>query len=175
MNMIEKILVRKSSPVPVLGDGEQIRCFTNIADVAGVDLGRLNPGIYRIADAPAMVVGGAVAAAAYAFAAYAPRRALIPIAGVAGVAIALYAGAYNRDLGAAWTLPATTKSSAARAQPATQGLTRILKQTPARMPRKAVSTLRSIAEASPPGRVSRTSTPRIRTPTALRSRSSARH
>ncbi|HWX17785.1 MAG TPA: NAD-dependent epimerase/dehydratase family protein [Chthoniobacterales bacterium] len=33
-DMIEKILVRKLSPVPVLGDGEQIRCFTNIHDVA---------------------------------------------------------------------------------------------------------------------------------------------
>lgn len=35
-DLIEKILVRKLSPVPVLGDGEQIRCFTNIADVADV-------------------------------------------------------------------------------------------------------------------------------------------
>jgi UDP-glucose 4-epimerase len=33
-DMIEKILVRKLNPVPVLGDGEQIRCFTNIYDVA---------------------------------------------------------------------------------------------------------------------------------------------
>ena len=33
-DMIEKILVRRLSPVPVLGDGEQIRCFTNISDVA---------------------------------------------------------------------------------------------------------------------------------------------
>lgn len=35
-DMIEKILVRKLSPVPVLGDGQQIRCFTNISDVADV-------------------------------------------------------------------------------------------------------------------------------------------
>ena len=33
-DMIDKILVRKLNPVPVLGDGEQIRCFTNIIDVA---------------------------------------------------------------------------------------------------------------------------------------------
>jgi UDP-glucose 4-epimerase len=33
-DMIEKILVKKLNPVPVLGDGEQIRCFTNIHDVA---------------------------------------------------------------------------------------------------------------------------------------------
>jgi nucleoside-diphosphate-sugar epimerase len=35
-DMIEKILVRKLSPVPVLGDGCQTRCFTNITDVADV-------------------------------------------------------------------------------------------------------------------------------------------
>jgi UDP-glucose 4-epimerase len=33
-DMIEKILVRKLNPVPVLGDGKQVRCFTNIHDVA---------------------------------------------------------------------------------------------------------------------------------------------
>jgi len=33
-DMIDKILVQKQSPVNVLGDGEQIRCFTNIYDVA---------------------------------------------------------------------------------------------------------------------------------------------
>jgi uncharacterized membrane protein YjjP (DUF1212 family)/uncharacterized membrane protein YjjB (DUF3815 family) len=74
-----------------------------IADVIGVDLGRLDPGAYAIADIPVMVVGGAIAAAAYAFSAYAPLRALTPIAAVAAVAIALYAGAYNRGFGIAWS------------------------------------------------------------------------
>jgi uncharacterized membrane protein YjjP (DUF1212 family)/uncharacterized membrane protein YjjB (DUF3815 family) len=74
-----------------------------VADVLGVDLGRLDPGAYRIADAPVMVVGGAVAAAAYAFSAYAPMRSLGPIAGVAGVAIAVYAGAYDRGFSVAWS------------------------------------------------------------------------
>jgi uncharacterized membrane protein YjjB (DUF3815 family) len=50
-----------------------------------------------------MIVGGAVAAAAYAFSAYAPYRALAPIGAVAAVAIALYAGAYDRGLGIAWS------------------------------------------------------------------------
>lgn len=33
-DMIDKILVQKQSPVDIFGDGEQIRCFTNIYDVA---------------------------------------------------------------------------------------------------------------------------------------------
>ena len=33
-DLIEKIIVRKLSPLPILGDGRQIRCFTNILDVA---------------------------------------------------------------------------------------------------------------------------------------------
>jgi uncharacterized membrane protein YjjP (DUF1212 family) len=73
------------------------------ADLVGVDLGRLNPGAYSIADPLAMVLGGAIAAAAYAFSAYAPSRALAPIAVVAGFAIAVYAGAYDRGFGIAWS------------------------------------------------------------------------
>lgn len=73
------------------------------ADVIGVDLGRLNPGAFALADTPYMVIGGAVAAAAYAFAAYAPTRSLAPIGAVAAVAVALYAGAYDRGLGIAWS------------------------------------------------------------------------
>jgi uncharacterized membrane protein YjjB (DUF3815 family) len=74
-----------------------------VADVLGVDLGRVNPGAYTIADLPVMVVGGAVAAAGYAFSAYAPVRALAPIAGVAAVAVALYAVAFDRGFGIAWS------------------------------------------------------------------------
>ena len=33
-DMIDKILVQKQNPVSIFGDGEQIRCFTNIYDVA---------------------------------------------------------------------------------------------------------------------------------------------
>jgi nucleoside-diphosphate-sugar epimerase len=34
VDMIEKILIKKQNPLNVFGDGEQIRCFTNIYDVA---------------------------------------------------------------------------------------------------------------------------------------------
>jgi uncharacterized membrane protein YjjP (DUF1212 family) len=74
-----------------------------VASVLGVDLGRLNPGAYALADPPFMIIGGAVAASAYAFAAYAPDRALVPIGAVAAIAIALYAGAYDRGLGISWS------------------------------------------------------------------------
>ena len=35
-DMIEKIIAKKLSPVPVLGDGEQIRCFANLSDIVDV-------------------------------------------------------------------------------------------------------------------------------------------
>ena len=43
-----------------------------VAEVLGVDLGPVDPGAYSTAALPLMVVGGAIAAAAYAFSAYAP-------------------------------------------------------------------------------------------------------
>lgn len=33
-DMVDKIIVQRQNPVRILGDGEQIRCFTNIYDVA---------------------------------------------------------------------------------------------------------------------------------------------
>jgi uncharacterized membrane protein YjjP (DUF1212 family)/uncharacterized membrane protein YjjB (DUF3815 family) len=73
-----------------------------VADVLGVDLGDVDPGAYSIADVPVMVVGGAIAAAAYAFSAYAPARALLPIAAAAAVSVAVYALVFQRGFGIAW-------------------------------------------------------------------------
>jgi uncharacterized membrane protein YjjB (DUF3815 family) len=73
-----------------------------VADVLGVDLGAIDPGAYTTADLPLMVLGGAIAAAAYAFSAHAPLRALAPIAVVAGVAVAAYVVALDRGFGIAW-------------------------------------------------------------------------
>jgi uncharacterized membrane protein YjjB (DUF3815 family) len=74
-----------------------------VADVLGIDLGPLDPGAYSTAAIPVMVVGGAIAASAYAFSAYAPVRALAPIAVVAGAAVAVYGGAVDRGFGIAWS------------------------------------------------------------------------
>lgn len=74
-----------------------------VAHVLGIDLGKLDPGAYSIADAPAMVIGGGVAAAAYAFSAYAPSRSLLPLALVSGLSAGAYIGAIDRDIGIAWS------------------------------------------------------------------------
>jgi uncharacterized membrane protein YjjP (DUF1212 family) len=74
-----------------------------VAELAGVELGRLDPGAYSIADVPAMVVGGALAAGAYAFSAYAPVRSIAAIAVVAAVAVGLYGVALERGIGIAWS------------------------------------------------------------------------
>jgi uncharacterized membrane protein YjjP (DUF1212 family) len=94
-----------------------------VAHVLGVDLGRVNPGAYASADVPVMVLGAAVAAAAYAFAAYAPVRALAPVAILAGLAVGVYAEANRRGFGISWSsalaallLGLTSYPAAARAR-----------------------------------------------------------
>ncbi|HEX5086451.1 MAG TPA: threonine/serine exporter family protein [Nocardioides sp.] len=74
-----------------------------VAEILGVDLGPVDPGASSAAALPLMVTGGAIAAAAYAFSAYAPYRSLAPIAVVAGVAIAVYAVAFDHGFGIAWS------------------------------------------------------------------------
>ena len=74
-----------------------------VADVLGVDMGKVDPGAYSLADLPQMVAGGAIAAAAYAFSAYAPHRALLPIAAVSAVSVGLYGVVLERGVGIAWS------------------------------------------------------------------------
>jgi uncharacterized membrane protein YjjP (DUF1212 family) len=74
-----------------------------VGDVFDVQLGAVDPGAYSIADVPVMVLGGAVAAAAYAFSAYAPTRALAPIGVVSAVAVGVYAVVYDHGFGIAWS------------------------------------------------------------------------
>jgi uncharacterized membrane protein YjjP (DUF1212 family) len=74
-----------------------------VADVFGVDLGPVDPGAYSTAATPVMMVGGAIAAAAYAFSTHAPIRSLLPIAVVAGVGVGVYAVVLERGFGIAWS------------------------------------------------------------------------
>lgn len=72
-----------------------------VGGLLGVDI-VINPGVSGLSRLPLMVTGAAVSAAAYAFAAYAPRRALLPIALVAGLAATVYLLLLERDVGRAW-------------------------------------------------------------------------
>ncbi|WP_246160373.1 threonine/serine ThrE exporter family protein [Nocardioides humilatus] len=74
-----------------------------VAKLFGVDLGAVDPGAYSVADPLTMVVGGAIASAAFAGACYAPLRSLAPIGLVAALAIGAYAIAIDRGIGIAWS------------------------------------------------------------------------
>lgn len=72
-----------------------------IGRMVGVEL-TVEPGASGLSGLPLMVAGAAVGAAAFAFAAYAPHRSLLPIAAIAGVAATLYLLIGERDVGRAW-------------------------------------------------------------------------
>ncbi|MEO9139834.1 MAG: threonine/serine exporter family protein [Jatrophihabitans sp.] len=68
----------------------------------GIGLGKVAAGPIIFANLPIVAAGGAISAVAYAFAAYAPLRSLIPIAIIAGGALSVYLVIYERHLGIAW-------------------------------------------------------------------------
>ena len=72
-----------------------------VGGLLGVDIA-LDPGAAGLTRFPLMVTGAAISAAAFAFAAYAPARVLLPIAVIAGVAAAIYLLLSERDVGRAW-------------------------------------------------------------------------
>jgi uncharacterized membrane protein YjjP (DUF1212 family) len=73
-----------------------------VGHLLGVDLGRLEPGATSLSDIPVMTLGAAVAAAAFAFASYAPLRSLAPIALVAATGEVTFFVVFDRGLGVAW-------------------------------------------------------------------------
>ena len=73
------------------------------AKLFGVGLGRLAPGAVDFSGFPWIVVGAAVAAAAYAFSSYVPYRGLLPIALIAGLAAAVYRLVSLRHVTIAWS------------------------------------------------------------------------
>ena len=62
----------------------------DVAGALGLDLGRLDPGVYDAASPGMLTLGAAVASAAFAFSSYAPGRALLPVALVGALASLTY-------------------------------------------------------------------------------------
>jgi uncharacterized membrane protein YjjP (DUF1212 family) len=68
----------------------------------GVRLGRVEPGTAALSEASVMPLGAAIAAAAFAFASYAPLRALVPVALVSGFGAMVYLAVQSLQLGEGW-------------------------------------------------------------------------
>lgn len=62
----------------------------SVAEVAGIDMGRFVPGMSLDVAPGVLVLGAAVAAAAFGFACYAPRRSLVPIALITAIAMIIH-------------------------------------------------------------------------------------
>jgi uncharacterized membrane protein YjjP (DUF1212 family) len=74
-----------------------------LADVFGVDVERLDPGAASdLKEISVVALGGAIAAAAFAFASYAPRRSLLPIGLVAAVAMVISQSGAVGGFGRTW-------------------------------------------------------------------------
>jgi uncharacterized membrane protein YjjB (DUF3815 family) len=73
-----------------------------VGRLIGVDLGQLNPGAMSLADVSVVTLGAAIAAAAFAFACYAPLRSLLPTAFIAAVAQLVFRVALDSGAGVAW-------------------------------------------------------------------------
>ncbi len=75
-----------------------------VADVAGVSIGRIDPGGADLITVSVMALGAAICAAAFAFSAYAPKRVLAPIALIAGSAMAISQVIETSGLGRTWSV-----------------------------------------------------------------------
>jgi uncharacterized membrane protein YjjP (DUF1212 family) len=74
-----------------------------VARMMGVHIGRLDPGAAGSVKAVSMMaLGGAICAAAFAFSSYAPRRIIVPIAGIAAIAIVISQTLALQDAGRTW-------------------------------------------------------------------------
>lgn len=76
----------------------------SLAAALGVELPAVEPGATSIQEAGLRVVGAAVATAAFAYASYAPRRVLLPIAVVAAMAMAISTSIEEPGIGRSWAV-----------------------------------------------------------------------
>ena len=77
-----------------------------IGRLLGVDVGRVDPGAYALAEASVVTIGAAVSAAAFAYASYAPARSLVPVAVVAAVGEIVVLWLRDSSLGGTWATAA---------------------------------------------------------------------
>ncbi len=74
-----------------------------LAKLVGVEVGHLDPGAAGSVKAVSlMALGGAICAAAFAFASYAPARIIVPIAGIAALAMVIAQTLALQDAGRTW-------------------------------------------------------------------------
>ncbi|NYD43130.1 threonine/serine exporter family protein [Nocardioides panaciterrulae] len=74
-----------------------------LAQMAGIQVHRLNPGAYGSVKAVSMMaLGAAICAAAFAFASYAPRRIIAPIAVIAAAAMVISQTLSLSEAGSTW-------------------------------------------------------------------------
>ncbi|HET9501299.1 MAG TPA: threonine/serine exporter family protein [Marmoricola sp.] len=73
-----------------------------IGDLLDAGISRLEPGSAGLETVPVVMAGSAVCAAAFAFSTYAPKRSLLPIAGIGGIATAFSQLVVTAQLGRTW-------------------------------------------------------------------------
>jgi uncharacterized membrane protein YjjB (DUF3815 family) len=73
-----------------------------LANVADVEIDRLDAGIASLGSISLMAFGSAIAAGAFAFSSYAPRRIILPIAMIAAVAMLISQSFTVQGFGRAW-------------------------------------------------------------------------
>jgi len=73
-----------------------------LAKLFGVEVGRLDPGAAGLEAVSMMALGGAICAAAFAFASYAPGRIIVPIAAIAAVSIVISQTLALQHAGRTW-------------------------------------------------------------------------
>ncbi|MET0526311.1 MAG: threonine/serine exporter family protein [Nocardioides sp.] len=75
-----------------------------LAATTGVDIPTINPGQVGIQEVGVAAFGAAVAAAAFAFSSYSPKRILVPVALVAAVAMSISQVIQEPGLGRTWSV-----------------------------------------------------------------------
>jgi len=76
----------------------------SVAAVVGVDLPPVELGATGIQEIGLTALGSAIAAGAFAFASYSPRRALLPVAAVAAVAVTISESVQVPGIGRSWSV-----------------------------------------------------------------------